>query len=237
MNAIQGTASFTIPLNLSQSRPGGALELGLEYSSGGGGGVWGIGWQLGGAIDVTRQTRLGLPKYIDRGDNRAQEDSFVISGAEDLVPVYQRDGAGSLVRKSGGSGIGLGTGKEDFILDETIHDGFIVRQYRPRTEGLFSLVERWTDQLDPEDIHWRLISPTNEMTILGRDERSRILAEDRDGKRIFSWLACEWYDCRGNARVYEYKREDGDGVDLGQANERNRTGESRGTQRHLKRVR
>jgi hypothetical protein len=36
--------------------------------------------------------------------------------------------------------------------------------------------------------------------------------------------------------MYEYKQENGEGVDLGQANERNRTEDVRKTQRHLKRV-
>lgn len=77
-----------------------------------------MGWNLSGVIDVSRQTRLGLPRYED-GE---REDVFVISGADDLVPVYLPDAKGNL------------------LLDENPVLGFTVRQYRPRIEGLFSRV-------------------------------------------------------------------------------------------------
>lgn len=206
MNAFQGTASFSIPLPLSASRQGSAPQMSLTYDSGGGGVVWGIGRGLGGVVDVTRQTRTGLPRYRD-GE---EEDGFVISGAEDLVPVYARNGEGELVPEDGAT-----SSDGDYKVDEKLQDGFMVRQYRPRIEGLYSRVERWTGQLDPEDVHWRMISPNNEMWILGRDANSRIMSANGDGMRIFSWLCCEWYDCLGNARMYEYKNENGDGVNLG----------------------
>jgi hypothetical protein len=227
MNAVQGTANFSIPINLSKSRNGTEPQMSLQYGSGGGGSVWGIGWNLSGVINVSRQTRLGLPKYED-GE---REDVFVLSGVEDLVPVYLCDNKGALVPKAGS-----GSEDGDYMLDEKLHDGFVVRQYRPRIEGLYSRVERWTDQLDPDDIHWRIISPTNEITILGRDANSQIMSMNGGETKIFSWLCCEWYDCFGNARMYEYKKENSDGVDLGQCNEMNRTEDSRATQRHLKRV-
>jgi hypothetical protein len=199
--------------------------MALEYNSGGGGGIWGLGWQLSGVMEVTRRTRLGLPRYEDGARDPLREDVFSISGAEDLVPVYLMD-------EDVKSAPAMATG--DWKLDEKSHHGFTVRRYRPRIDGLYSRVERWADQLDPEDVHWRFISPANEMMIFGRDENSRIM--DGDGKKIFSWLCSEWYDCRGNARLYTYKKENGDGVDLGQANEQNRTAEGRATQRYLKRI-
>ena len=59
------------------------------------------------------------------------------------------------------------------------------------------------------------------------------MADPADDKRVFSWLICESYDDKGNAMVYEYAPEDATGVDLSQANERNRT---RTANRYLNRV-
>ena len=54
---------------------------------------------------------------------------------------------------------------------------------------------------------------------------------------MFSWLICESYDDKGNVIVYEYKEEDSDGVNLSQAHERNRTVDTRKSNRYLKRIR
>jgi hypothetical protein len=124
MNTAQGTVSFNIPLNLSPSRQGSKPKISLQYDSGGGGGVWGIGWNLSSVIDVTRRTRLGLPRYEDDGE---REDVFIISGAEDLVPVYLQDYKGKLVPVPGS----LESSKEEYMLDKKSIAGFTVRQYRP----------------------------------------------------------------------------------------------------------
>ena len=59
-------------------------------------------------------------------------------------------------------------------------------------------------------------------------------------RRIFSWLICETRDDKGNAVLYDYKAEDGAGVDLAQAHERNRGDRNdprRTANRYLKRIR
>src|SRR5262249_45348758 len=61
-------------------------------------------------------------------------------------------------------------------------------------------------------------------------QHSRI-AEPTDATRTFSWLICQSYDDKGNAILYEYAAENGDNVELGQANERNR---ERSANRYLK---
>lgn len=54
------------------------------------------------------------------------------------MPVYAWDGKGELVCKAGS---GSGEGDEDYMIDEKVYDGFVVRQYQPRIEGLYSCVE------------------------------------------------------------------------------------------------
>ena len=95
-----------------------------------------------------------------------------------------------------------------------------VRRYRPRTEGLFARVERWTRVIDG-DIHWRGISPDNLVTFYGLDADSRV-ADPLAPHRVFSWLVCSSFDGRGQAIRYLYKREDSAGVDVSQAHEGNR---------------
>src|SRR5690606_3173283 len=108
-----------------------------------------------------------------------------------------------------------------------------IRRYRPRIEGLFAQIERWTNADDSSDVHWRSISKDNILTLYGRNSNSRI-ADPADPRKIFSWLICETRDDKGNAILYEYRGEDDTGVDLTQANERNR---SRTANRYIKRIR
>jgi len=114
------------------------------------------------------------------------------------------------------------------FIDDTIAPGYVIGRYRPRTEGLFTRIERWT-HVDSGDIHWRTITPDNVTTRYGKDSKSRIT----DGGRVLSWLVCETYDDKGNAVVYEYVQENDDNVDLTRACEQHRT---RGANRYLKRI-
>jgi hypothetical protein len=53
------------------------------------------------------------------------------------VPVYLRDDEGKLVPAPGS----LESEEEEYMPDEKSISGFMVRQYRPRIEGLYSRVE------------------------------------------------------------------------------------------------
>ena len=113
----------------------------------------------------------------------------------------------------------------------TTAPGYIIHRYRPRVEGLFARIERWTRQATGE-IHWRSITRDNVTTLYGKTLESRI-ADPDDPRRVFTWLICESYDDKGNAIVYEYAAENDLNVDLTQANERNRV---RTANRYLKRI-
>ena len=73
---------MSVPLPLSPGRSNFGPDLQLSYDSGSGNGPFGIGWSLS-LPTITRKTDKGLPQYLDRDDS----DVFVLSGAEDLVPV------------------------------------------------------------------------------------------------------------------------------------------------------
>ena len=81
-NPVTGTGSQTIPIATSPGRAGFGPQIALSYDSGSGNGPFGLGWSLN-LPQITRKTDKGLPRYRDGQDS----DVFILSGAEDLVPV------------------------------------------------------------------------------------------------------------------------------------------------------
>jgi RHS repeat-associated protein len=207
-NPVTGTGSLSIPLPLSPGRNGFTPGLTLSYDSGSGNGPYGFGWSVA-YPSITRRTDRGLPRYLDYKES----DVFILSGAEDLVPVLNPDGS----------------------RFEELRSGYRITRYRPRIEGLFARIERWTSLSDSSDTFWRSISRENITTFYGRTTASRIV-DPSDPTRIFSWLLSDSSDDKGNAAVYEYVAEDGRNVDTGLASEYNRTEANRTANRYLKRV-
>ena len=212
VNPATGTGTLAVPVPVSPGRSGFTPQLSLSYDSGAGNGPFGIGWSLS-VPAITRKTDKGLPVYQD-GD---ESDIFILSGAEDLVPVLDAAGARSFAAR-------------------TVHGiSYRVSWYRPRIEGLFARIERWTDASTGVS-HWRSISRDNVTTLYGLDPGSRIANPD-DQRQVFCYLICRTWDDQGNLTTYEYQADDGRGVDTTLAHEANRTGPARATQRYLKTVR
>lgn len=215
-----GTGSINAPIFTSPGRSGFGPQLSLSYNSGSGNESFGFGWSIS-VPSITRKTDKGLPRYQDIDET----DVFILSEAEDLVPVFKKDLKGDWIHDQ----------KGNLVFDEEPRDEYIVRHYRPRIEGLFARIERWTNK-QTGDVHWRSISRDNITTLYGKTIDARI-ADPMDKSHIFSWLICESYDDKGNAIIYEYKKEDSANVDFSLAHERNRSDLSRSTNRYLKRIR
>ncbi|HEV8321088.1 MAG TPA: SpvB/TcaC N-terminal domain-containing protein, partial [Myxococcota bacterium] len=212
VSPVTGTGALTLPIASSPGRSGFGPQLSLTYDSGAGNGPFGFGWSLG-VPSISRKTDKGLPRY----DDAAESDVFLLSGAEDLVPVLDDAGA----RLSG---------------PRTVQGvDYEVHAYRPRIEGLFARIERWTEVATGVS-HWRSLSKDNVTSLYGRDENSRIAAPD-DPRRTFSYLLCRTFDGKGNVTHYEYRAEDSAGVSRAAAHEANRTNATRATQRYLKAIR
>lgn len=218
-NPVTGTGTMSVPIATSPGRAGFGPQLSLSYDSGSGNGIFGFGWSLS-MPSITRKTAKGLPKYQDS----EQSDTFILSGAEDLVPVLEKDQDGQWL--------------PEIVAPRVIdNDTYRIQRYRPRIEGLFARIERWI-RVSDGDSHWRSISKDNVLTLYGKDVNSRIV-DPEDPTRIFSWLICETRDNKGNAVVYQYKQEDGTGVELSQVHERNRGERNdirRRANRYLKRI-
>ena len=87
-----GTGNFTVPITLPPGRAGLLPQLDLGYSTGNGNGPYGLGWSLS-IPGVSRKTSRGIPRYRDERGPLLERDTFLLSGAEDLVSVGERPGA------------------------------------------------------------------------------------------------------------------------------------------------
>ncbi len=193
-NPVTGTGSMTVPIATSPGRSGFGPQLSLSYDSGAGNGPFGFGWSLS-VPNITRKTDKGLPRYWDDEES----DEFILSGAEDLVPVYRQDAKGNFVRDNG-----------KLVIHEDPRGDYTVRHYRPRIEGLFARIERWRNDITGE-IYWRAITKDNITSIYGDTPASRIF-DPTDNKHVFSWLLARSYDDKGNVIVYEYAAENDQNV-------------------------
>ncbi|HTZ67331.1 MAG TPA: SpvB/TcaC N-terminal domain-containing protein, partial [Roseiarcus sp.] len=213
-NPVTGTGSMTVPIFTSPGRSGFGPQLSLSYDSGAGNGPFGFGWILS-TPSISRKTDRGLPKYADA----VESDTFILSGAEDLVPV--------LVKGAGGW-------RPEAFESHGSQPGYVVHRYRPRIEGLFARIERWVDKASGVT-HWRSISKDSITTVYGKGDDARI-ADPADPTRVFKWLISESYDDKGNAILYRYKAEDGANVDRAAPCERNRLIAKQYPQRYLKSI-
>lgn len=168
-----GTGNFSVPIAVPPGRNGFQPELTLGYSSGNGNGTFGLGWALG-IPGVTRKTSRGIPVYSD------SQDVFILSGAEDLVPVKKETTPG--------------------------HEKMY---YRPRTEGLFARIvhhkksngENYWEVRSKDGLISFYGTPDSE----GNDPC--VIANPENRKAIFGWCLSKTVDPYGNEIIYEYERE------------------------------
>ena len=209
VNAVSGTSSFSIPIPLSPARM--TPSLGLTYNSGAGNSPFGLGWALP-IPSIIRKTEKNLPKYEDA----TEADTFIFSGAEDLVRVLEK--------------IGTTWQRTTKEITET-GVVYLVKSYRPRIEGSFAKIEFWENK-QTHETHWRTISKENGRAYYGLTAESRI-ANPKNDKQVFEWLLCKSHDDKGNIVLYSYKPEDFQNIDE-KLNEKNR--ENNCSQTYLKKV-
>lgn len=138
-----GTAGLSIPIATSPCR-GFEPQLSVDYSSGGGNGIFGLGFGLS-VPNIARKTSKGLPKYDGT-------DTFILSNADDLVPV-----------------------------DNRTQDSYEVTTYRPRTEGLFAKIEQWRDRTTGES-YWQVTSSDNITSIFGKTPQAKIRDPENENR-------------------------------------------------------
>ena len=168
-----GTGNFTVPIALPPGRNGFQPELSLVYSTGNGNAAFGLGWNLS-LPGVTRKTSEGIPRYDDA------QDTFILSGAEDLVPVEQLPGVIRYRPRSEGL----------FARIEYHRDASNDYWKVWSKDGLISLYgTRRPDDADPE---W---------------QDPAAIADASDRTKVFAWKLSKTIDPFGNHIEYEYERD------------------------------
>lgn len=182
-----GTGNVSVPIQVPAGRLKLQPQLSLGYSTGNGNGPFGLGWQLS-VPGVSRKTSHGLPRYRDLPDVADPEgnpaDVFILSGAEDLVPVgspapgrarYRPRTEGLFAR------IEHVTGDAGDVWEVRTRDGLVTLYGTPRPADA--------------DASWR--DPA-------------VAADPADPSRIFAWRITQTRDLLGNLVRYEYTADEGE---------------------------
>ncbi len=181
-----GTASLSLALPISAGR-GYAPSLGLGYSSAGGNGAFGIGWQVP-VMMISRRTSHGVPRYTE-------DDVFVGPGGDILVPEVDENG--NLVVTTGVSTYG------------GVDSGgtYSVTRYLPRVEGGFDLIEYWqpTDEVSTD--FWLVHGADGQLHLLGKTSAGRLADPASPGTRTACWLIEESVSPTGEHIGYQYLSE------------------------------
>ena len=172
-----GTGNFTVPIALPPGRNGFKPELSVVYSTGNGNGPFGLGWSLS-VPGVSRKTSKGIPRYQDYSADLKARDTFVLSGAEDLVPVS--DGSSGMTRYRPRS-------EGRFARIEHHHDVGSGQNY-------------W-------EVHSKdgLVSLYGTPDSAGED--SAAVADPADRTEVFAWKLTRTRDPFGSRIDYEYERD------------------------------
>ncbi|MEO8905254.1 MAG: toxin TcdB middle/N-terminal domain-containing protein [Polyangiaceae bacterium] len=178
-----GIATFSVPFSLPHARGGAQPSLGLSYSSGGGVGLAGMGWDVGVPF-ISRQTDRGLPSYDDRAGFHPNQDRFVFNGGQELVPICV---------VTGGVCAGALAGEQMPAWSEG------AQYFRPRVEGSFlrffwsSDHRTWRVQ-DKSGVTMELGVPLD-----GSNDTSALDVNPSNSEQIFRWHLARQYDTQGTA--------------------------------------
>jgi len=208
VNAANGTAGFSIPFPFSPSRNSFMPGMALSYNSGSGNGIFGLGWNAE-PPSISRKTEKKLPEYNDAEES----DTYIFSGAEDLVPALKKDESGNWVKDESPDGL--------------------IKRYKPRIEGGFARIEKIIET--DGNVYWQVTTRDNIKSVFGKNKSAQIFNPASDTK-IFKWLLEFSYDDKGNCFQLEYKKEDRTNVpDV--LSEKNRLNDySKFTNSYLKRI-
>src|SRR5262249_13904156 len=138
------------------------------------------------------QTSKGIPQYRDYAENLKERDTFILSGAEDLVPVNDPN-----------------------LKSE------IATRYRPRTEGLFAKIIHHHDA-HAEKNFWEVCSKDGLVSYYGTNPNDKptyppvfqvigdpaVITKPGDPSRVFAWKLTLTKDPFDNRIEYLYDERD-----------------------------
>jgi hypothetical protein len=191
-----GTASFSIPVALPPGRGGKQPGLALGYSSGGGNGIIGIGWDMAVPF-IARQIDKGMPTYRDPSAGYAM-DRFKYNGGQELVQV---DGAEDETFQVSGT------------VTASVPDGWLY--FRARVEGAFLRFF-----LREDGLQWKVQDKNGTWFYFGAvdddptgTEASLVSFDMNDGRSsrdvVYRWNLSKMTDASGNTVWYYYEKNGG----------------------------
>jgi RHS repeat-associated protein len=193
-----GIATFSIPIAMPKARGGVQPSLALVYSSGGGNGVAGAGWDIGVPF-IARETDRGLPRYDDRTVWHSAQDRFVFNGAQELVPICDvpTTCAGKLLDDGNGH------------IEELPAWATGWQYFRPRVDG--SHVRFFWNSATQV---WRVQDRMGTLMELGdvTGNGDGIETDPDNVARVFRWNVMRQLDAYGNEVRYEYDKPDGSNI-------------------------
>jgi RHS repeat-associated protein len=212
VNTLNGSAQLSVPIRTTPGRESFGPTLALGYESGEGNSTFGVGWFLTGVPSIGVDTSRSLPTY-------QAGDRYAYAGGQELVPYRRRQGAQWLP-----------------VVEQT--GNYRVERFRSKVERSLERFEKWTDQASWRE-HWLAYARNGVVSVFGKtgDNSTRIADPSDPAHRTFQWLLEAQFDPKGNAIFYEYKAEDGVGVNPTLSFESRRMRAGGGfAQRYLKRI-
>lgn len=189
VGGAEGAAGWQIPLPVSAA-PNRSLapQMALSYSSGGGNGCFGMGWQLG--LPVIRQrTQNGVPHYD-------ATDRFIGPNGDDLLRATDAERT------------------ETTLPFATAKSGtYSVTRYLSRFGGLSSRTERWEEKNADnslKNVFWIDFSPDGSLSLFGWSAGARLASPENAGQ-IAEWRIEETVTARGEHIVWRWRQEDAEG--------------------------
>lgn len=183
-----GSASVSYPINIPTGRNGMQPQLGISYSSDGGNGWLGIGWNLA-VPSIGIETRWGAPRF----DLSKETETYVMDG-EMLAPVAHR---GILTDRS--------TGDKQFY--PRIEGGFnkIIRHGSGPSNYWWEVTDKSGTR------HFYGGSPETQF-----DKTATLRDDEAHGKgNIAHWALTETRDLKGNFVKYHYAKDSTTGLNNG----------------------
>jgi len=181
-----GAVGWSIPLPLPSGR-GISPMLSLGYSSGGGNGPFGAGWNCS-PPGIFRMTRFGTPRY-DADDRLVGPDGEEILRAGTVT-------SGQLL---------------PFSLSDTTH---VVTSWVSRSGGQEERLEHWVNEAaQASPGFWLQWHADGSLTLYGWSTEAR-LSDPQEPLRVAGWFAEETVSATGEHVVYRYRCEDAIGCSL-----------------------
>ena len=180
-----GTANLSYPLQIPAGRQGMQPNLALTYSSNGGNGWLGVGWDIS-IPCISVETRWGVPLY----SSVYETETYLLNG-EQLLVNY--DSLPAFARK----------------YENRFSDG---KRFYSRIEGSFDSIVRHGD--NPKNYWWEVVDRSGTHYYYGNSERNTKVYELKTGEgNIGKWYLSKVVDKNGNSIHYSYKYYDNNDLD------------------------